>query len=142
MSHHWLAPHVLRLPTCLGVLPCTARPPRSVWYKMNFFILLILYVLIKLKKGGRINLNDNKIDFRKFENSFVQLTLGRCLPRGRRTFGCQFVKAPRCRCCWTQNKNPSLPLQVRRPSSQEEPTGTRWTKDMPNMTRTVWRMHS
>lgn len=30
MAHSWLAPHVLRLPTCLGALPCTWKPPRPL----------------------------------------------------------------------------------------------------------------
>ncbi len=30
LSHPWLSPHVYRLPTSLGALPCTSRPPRPL----------------------------------------------------------------------------------------------------------------
>ncbi len=30
MAHPWLAPHLYRLPTTLGALPCTAKPPRPL----------------------------------------------------------------------------------------------------------------
>jgi hypothetical protein len=97
-------------------------------------IFIYFYFAISLCFNQTLKRWSNKLKWQQNKcseiwNSFVYLTLGRCLLRGRRTFGCQVVKAPRCRCYWTQNKNRSLPQEVRRPSSQEEPTVTRWTKE-------------
>ena len=30
MSHHWLAPYIFRIPTTVGMIPCTSRPPRPL----------------------------------------------------------------------------------------------------------------
>ena len=29
-AHHWIAPFIFRVPTTVGVIPCTARPPRPL----------------------------------------------------------------------------------------------------------------